>query len=141
MNNLRKRNRDDDDADEIPDEVVIDHGLRKKILNVILVLITGYNIFMAMQDNNSIFVSPPIFKLFDMLESDEYDDRIFLPAKQFQQDLWARIIAIDEFCIDSTRKSEESFWDTYRGREEDWYKEYRMSQATFNIFTHEQLIH
>ena len=135
MNNLRKRNRDDDDADEFHDEVVVDHGLRKKILNVIRILITGFNIFMTMQDNDSklpIIAPPSAFELSKIFQTDEYDSEIFLPAKQFQQDLWARIIAIDEFCIDPSRKSEQSFWDTYRGRESDWYKEYRMRQSTFN---------
>ena len=48
----------------------------------------------------------------------------------FQRDLWDGILATD---IYSTCKSEQPFWDTYRGCEEDCDKEYRMSQATFNI--------
>ena len=103
--------------------MVVDHGLRKKILNVICILITGFNIFMTMQDNDSklpIIAPPSAFELSKMFQTDEYDSEIFLPAKQFQQDLWARITAIDKFCIDPSRKSEQSFWDTYRGHESDW---------------------
>ena len=67
--------------------MVVDHGLRKKILNVICILITGFNIFMTMQDNDSklpIIAPPSAFELSKMFQTDEYDSEIFLPAKQFQ---------------------------------------------------------
>ena len=139
MLNVRKRNRDVNDAEEDPEEEIGNDGVndafRKKVVKVICAVIIILNVFLSIQRKDPIlptFMSPSIIDLSAMFQSDDYDDVIFLPAKKFQQDLWARIIAIDQFCVDPTRKSEQPFWDTYRGREEDWYKEYRMSQSTFH---------
>jgi hypothetical protein len=136
MNNGRKRNRDADDPAELEEEEVEDDGIRRKVVKVISAVVIIFKIFLAMQQRDSIqpiFMSPILADLVEMFQSEEYDDEIFIPAKKFQQDLWARIIAIEEYCVDPTRKSEQSFWDTYQGREEDWYKEYRMGQSTFNV--------
>lgn len=124
MNNWRKRNRDVDDPEEFEGEEIVNDGLQRKIITVICAVVIIFNIFLDMQQRDSalpIFIPPSILDLSEMFQID--GDEIFLPAKKFQQDLWARIIAIDEFCVDPTRKSEQSFWDTYRGCEEDWYKE------------------
>ena len=69
----------------------------------------------------------------DVFNEDGEEDIAFQRASKFQQDVWAQILAIDMFCVDSSRKSEQPFWDMYRGCNEDWYKEYRISQATFNV--------
>lgn len=151
MINNRKRNREADDAEVDPEEDVVNDvvddvvndvvndgvndAFRKKVVKVICAVIIIFNVFLSIQRRDPIlptFVSLSLIDLSAMFQSDEFDDEVFLPAKRFQQDMWARIVAIDQFCVDPTRKSEQPFWDTYRGREEDWYKESRMSQATFH---------
>ena len=141
MNNWRKRNRDaneNDGADEeelapavvgeIEDPAI---GFRKKLVIIIIGVINVMNIFMPTMNLGEVL--PPSFTFEEpYLNGDEKQNEIFQPAIRFQDNLWARIVGIDQFSVDPTRKSEQSFWDTYRGREEDWYKEYRMSQATFN---------
>ena len=129
-----------DDAQEDHEEEVVNDGVndafRKKVVRVVCAVIIIFNVFLSTQRRDLVlptFFSPSVIDLSAMFQSDDYDDEIFSPAKKFQQDLWARIIAIDQFCADPTRKSEQPFWDMYRGREEDRYKEYRMSQATFNM--------
>ena len=118
------------------DEVAVDHdGLRRRVFNIIAGVIIIMNLLMILQKKDPILhtlVAPSSFDLADAFLTDDFEDDCFLPAKKFMEQLWARIIAIDEFSVDPTRKSEQSFWDTYRGREDDWYKEYRMSQSTFN---------
>ena len=42
-------------------------------------------------------------------------------ARILEQSLWARIIALDQYSVDATRKSEQQFWDVYRGCEDVWY--------------------
>ena len=141
MNNGRKRNRDaneNDGADEeelapavvgeIEDPVI---GFRKKLVIIIIGVTNVMNILMSTMNLGGIL--PPSFTLEEpYLNGDDEQNEIFQPAIRFQDNLWARIVGIDQFSVDPTRKSEQPFWDTYRGREEDWYKEYRMSQATFN---------
>jgi hypothetical protein len=41
-------------------------------------------------------------------------------------------VICDDYSADPRFKSESCFWNTYRGVEADWYKEYRMSKSTFN---------
>ena len=53
-------------------------------------------------------------------------------ARILEQSLWARIIALDQYSVDATRKFEQQFWDVYRGCEDIWYKEYCMSKENFN---------
>ena len=57
----------------------------------------------------------------------------------FEESLWARIIALDQYSADATRKSKQPFWDVYRGYDETWYKEYRMSKETFNAIVRDSL--
>ena len=93
------------------------------------------NLLMILQKKDPILLTPTTPSSFDLADTfltDEFEDERFLPAKKIMEELWARSIAIDEFPVDPTRKSEQPFWDTYRGREDDWYKEYHMSQSTFN---------
>lgn len=133
MDDARLRNREGDD----PEEDAANVRLRKRVVSVICGIIIVMNLFVMSQKREPIlpeFLSPLIIDLAGTANSEDIgcDDAVFAAATKFQQNLWNRIIAIDLFCIDPTRKSEQSFWDTYRGRESDWYKEYRMSQSTFN---------
>lgn len=133
MDYARLGNREDDD----PEEAAANARLRKRVVSVICGIIIVMNLFVMSQKREPIlpeFLSPLIIDLAGTAncEDNGCDDAVFAAATKFQQNLWNRIIAIDLFCIDPTRKSEQSFWDTYRGRESDWYKEYRMSQSTFN---------
>ena len=133
MDDARLRNREGDD----PEEDAANVRLRKQVVSVICGIIIVMNLFVMSQKREPIlpeFLSPLIIDLAGTANSEDIgcDDAVFAAATKFQQNLWNRIIAIDLFCIDPTRKSEQSFWDTYRGRESDWYKEYRMSQSTFN---------
>jgi hypothetical protein len=132
MEHLRKRNRDELDADEIEAVADVNEPFRKKVIIAICAVMFTVILMVSIQAKDPalpIFESSPIIDPSVMFQNDEFDDETFLPAKLFQQDIWARIIAIDEFCVDPTRKSEQQFWDIYRGRESDWYKEYRMSQV------------
>jgi DDE superfamily endonuclease len=142
MNNGRKRHReaeenDDAEPEEVA-EVVEEHidvlavRFRKKLIAVIIGVISVMNMFMFSRNLGAVVPPSVIQQLPFLEENDEEHDEIFQPAIRFQNNLWARIVAIDEFSVDPTRRSEQPFWDTYRGREEDWYKEYRMSQRTFN---------
>ena len=139
MNSGRRRNREVDLPDEVHDggdhlqeNVEINDGFRKRVLRVICGVLVVMNVFMIFQKQGPILPLYASSLLIDAPEDEECEDGIFSTAKKFQQDVWTRIIAIDEYSIDPTRKSEHSFWDTYRGRESDWCKEYRMSQSTFH---------
>jgi hypothetical protein len=142
MNNGRKRHREAEEIDGAdPEEMaeVVDEEIdvlavrfRKKLISVIIRLIRVMRIFMFSRNLGAIVPSSVVQHCPFLEENDEEKDEIFQPAIRFQNNLWARIVAIDEFSVDPTRRSEQPFWDTYRGREEDWYKEYRMSQRTFN---------
>ena len=110
-------------------------GFRRRVCNITAGVIIIMNLLMILQKIDPILhslVAPSSFDLADAFLTDEFEDDCFLPAKKFMEQLWARVIAIDEFSVDPTRKSEQYFWDTYRGREDDWYEEYRMSQSNFN---------
>ena len=140
--NARKRNRDadfDNGGDEIPDEadhVDADNGFRKRLIGVIFGLITVMQLFICAKNGDPISYELMSSRGFDsagVFDEDGEEGMEYQHASKFQQDVWARILAIDMFCVDSSRKSEQPFWDMYRGCEEDWYKEYRMSQATFNV--------
>lgn len=142
MDNARKRHRQDEVIDDAnPEEVaevndeevdVLAVRLRRRIFAMIISLIIVMDIFMLSRNQGPI-VPQSVLQHFPFLEAnDEEQNENFQPAIRFQNDVWARIIAIDQFSVDPTRRSEQPFWDTYRGREEDWYKEYRMSQRTFN---------
>ena len=136
MEGGNKRNRGDDDDEPDDLDVQADNGLRRRLITVICGLVTVMHIFMGTKSIEPVHQScMPLMELDmrDICNEDGDVEEIFLPAMHFQRDLWARILATDMYCVDSTRKSEQPFWDTYRGCEEDWYKEYRMSQATFNI--------
>jgi hypothetical protein len=117
---------------ELPDVIPAGEAYRKRLIGVICGLIIVMNIVLFGHGIDSIQY------LFTEVISDtsegygELDDEDLVQARIFEESLWARIIAIDQFCTDPTRKSEQCFWDTYRGREEEWYKEYRMSRSTFN---------
>lgn len=135
---------DDDGVNNIVDDHLIDDNahvqLRRKIMSVICGLICVMNVFIVSRnlgaaEHSFLPVAMSDIDNFSIVETEE--DEIFLPAIKFQQDLWIRIIAMDQYCIDPTRKSEQGFWETYRGREEDWYKEYRMSTTTFNKIAHD----
>ena len=63
--------------------------------------------------------------------ADDFED-FKSSVRILEENLWARIIALDQYSADATRKSEQPFWDVYRGCDETWYKEYRMSKETFN---------
>lgn len=41
-------------------------------------------------------------------------------------------MAADEYSADPRYKSEQPFWDVYRGDNNTWYKEFRMKKETFN---------
>ena len=49
----------------------------------------------------------------------------------YDDDILNLIIA-DDYSADPRYKSEQMFWDVYRGDDDDWYKEYRMSKSTLN---------
>ena len=132
MDDARDRNLENHD----PEEAAANVGLRKRVISMICGIIIFMNLFMISQKREPIlqeFLTPFINDLAGTVNCDDTDcdDAVFAAAAKFQQNLWNRIIAIDLFCIDPTRKSEQLFWDTYRGRESDWYREYRMSQSTF----------
>ena len=138
----RKRNRDADvgaAGDGVPDEADyadVGNGFRKRLISVIVGIITVMQLFICAKNGDPIPYERTSFRGFDLrdaFDEDGEEEAIFQHASKFQQDMWARILAIDMFCVDSTRKSEQPFWDMYRGCEGDWYKEYRMSQATFNV--------
>ena len=138
----RKRNRDADfdvEGDEIPDEadhVEAGNKFRKRLIIVIFGLITVMQLFICAKNGDPIsceLMSSRGFDSRDVFDEDGEEGVEFQHASKFQQDVWARILAIDMFCVDSSRKSEQPFWEMYRGCEEDWYKEYRMSQPTFNV--------
>lgn len=137
MDNPRKRNREDEVDDPDNDEannVEAGNGLRKRLITIICGIVTVMQIFMNMKSEDPISTPSSVFDLRDsVLNEDGEEESAFVPAMKFQRDMWARILAIDMFCTDPTYKSEQPFWDTYRGCEADWYKEYRMSQSTFNI--------
>ena len=90
-----------DDAQEDQEEGVVNDGVndafRKKVVRVVCAVIIIFNVFLSIQRRDPVlptFFSPSVIDL-SAMQSDDYDDKIFLPAKTFQQDLWARIIAID----------------------------------------------
>ena len=136
VGNKRNRDAEDDDPDDLDEQA--DNGLRRRLISVICALLTVTHIFMGTKSIEPVHkCCAPLLEL-DMrgiCNEDGNVEAIFLPAMHFPRDLWARILATDMYCVDSTRKSEQPFWDTCRGRKEDWYKEYRMSQATFIIIT------
>ena len=126
---------DDVDVPEFEGVVVGQVGFRKRVYNIIAGVIIIMNLFMILLKKDPILLALTTSSSFDMADAfltEEFEDERFLPAKKFMEELWARIIAIDEFSVDPTRESEQPFWDTYRGREDDWYKEYCLSQYTFN---------
>ena len=140
--NARKRDREADvdvAGEEILDEAEYadaGNGFRKRLIGVIIGMITVMQLFISAKNGDPISYERTSSKRFDMRDvfnEDGEEDITFQRASKFQQDVWTQILAIDMFCIDSSRKSEQPFWDMYRGCNEDWYKEYRMSQATFNV--------
>ena len=125
--NKRYRGADVDKPDD--QDVQAENGLRRRLISVICGLLTVMHISMGTKSIEPVRqpYAPSIeFDMREICNEDGEVDEVSLPAIKLQRDLWARIIAIDMYCVDSTRKSEQPFWDTYRGCEEDWYKEYRM---------------
>ena len=118
------RNGEHDDPEAAANEAAANAELRKRFISVICGINIVMNLFVMSQKREPIlpeFLSPLIIDLAGTAncEDTSCDDAVFAAATKFQQNLWNRIIAIDLFCIDPTRKSEQSFWDTYRGRESD----------------------
>ena len=124
MDDARMRNGEHDDPEAAANEAAANAELRKRFISVICGINIVMNLFVMSQKREPIlpeFLSPLIIDLAGTAnyEDTSCDDAVFAAATKFQQNLWNRIIAIDLFCIDPTRKSEQSFWDTYRGRESD----------------------
>ena len=131
ISDLSEHDEDDDERADNPaiNNAIVDHAhvqLRRKIMSVICGLMCVMNIFIVSRNLGAAelkFLPVAMSKIDNFSILEIVDDEIFLPAIKFQQDLWLRIIAMDKYCVDPTCKSEQGFWDTYRGREEDWYKE------------------
>ena len=116
---------DDDNVPEFEEVVVGQDGFRKRVCNIIAGIIIIMNLLIILQKKDPILLTlttPSSLDLADTFLTDDFEDERFLPAKKFMEELWSRIIAVDEFSVDPTRKSEQPFWNTYRGREDDWYK-------------------
>ena len=138
----RKRNRDADivvAGDEVPDEAEnanVGNGFRKHLISVRIGMITVMQLFIYAIRGDTIPYECTAYSGSDSRDFFDEDGEVevaFQHASKFQQDMWPKVLAIDMFCIDSSRKSEQPFWDMYRGCREDWYKEYRMSQVAFNV--------
>ena len=108
---------DDDGVNNVVDDHLIDDNahvqLRRRIMSVICGLICVMNVFIVSRnlgaaEHSFLPVAMSDIENFSIVETEE--DEIFLPAIKFQQDLWIRIIAMDQYCVDPTRKSEQGFW-------------------------------
>jgi DDE superfamily endonuclease len=109
--------------------------MRKRLVRIVTsVIVLFFTLLQSRRENTGVPLfqrplSPLILQTF--LTSEDIDE--CAPAIQlFKESLWARIIALDQYAADPTRKSEQPFWDVYRGSDEFWHKEYRMSKETFN---------
>ena len=131
-NQNRRRNRD-----ELVDDLGAGEAARKRtrLLSLLSSVIVVFIILIDSRQRNPgvpLFqraISPQVRDIF----STSNDIEEYAAAVQvFQESLWARIIALDQYSTDATRKSEQPFWDVYNGPDEFWYKEYRMSRETFN---------
>ena len=128
---------DNQNRDELMDDLGAGEAARKRkhLLSLLSSVIVVFIILIDSRQKNPgvpLFqraISPQVREIF----STSNDIEEFAAAAQvFLESLWARIIALDQYSTDATRKSEQPFWDVYNGSEEFWYKEYRMSRETFN---------
>lgn len=128
---------DNQNRDELMDDLGAGEAARKRkrLLSLLSSVIAVFIVLIDSRQKNPgvpVFqraISPQVRDIF----STSNDIEEFAAAVQvFQESLWARIIALDQYSTDATRKSEQPFWDVYNGSEEFWYKEYRMSRETFN---------
>ena len=88
----------------------------KSLISVIIGMITVMQLFICAKRGDPIPYECTAYSeigLRDLFDEDGEVEVAFQHASKFQQDMWARILAIDMFCIDSSRKSEQPFWDIY----------------------------
>ena len=128
----RRRDRDELDDDFGASEAA---RKRKRLLGLLSSVIVIFIILIDSRQKNPgvpLFqraISPHVSRIFSTSNDME---EIEGAVKTFEESLWARIIALDQYSSDATRISEQPFWDVYNGPEEFCYKEYRMSRETFN---------
>ena len=131
-NQNRKRNRD-----ELMDDLGAGGGARKR-KRLLSLLSSAIVVFIILIDSRQRNPGVPLFQraispqVRDSFSTSNDVEEFAAAVQTFQGSLWARIIALDQYSTDATRKSEQPFWDVYNGPEEVWYKEYRMSRETFN---------
>ena len=104
--NKRYRGADVDEPDD--QDVQAENGLRRRLISVTCGLLTVMHICMGTKSIEPVRqpYAPSIeFDMREICNEDGEVDEIFLPAIKLQRDLWARIIAIDMYCVDSTRFS------------------------------------
>ena len=108
VGNKRNRDAEDDAPDDLDEQA--DNGLRRRLISVICGLLTVTHIFMGTKSIETVHkCCAPLLEL-DMrgiCNEDGDVEAIFLPVMHFPRDLWARILATDMYCVDSTRKSEQ----------------------------------
>lgn len=125
--NRQPMNPDDDDIEA--NEAL---RKRKRLLTIVTSIVLLFVVLLEARRNCS---SVPLYLKplsHDMITEISDTDDVDSAARILEQSLWARIIALDQYSADATRKSEQPFWDVYRGCDNVWYKEYRMSKETFN---------
>lgn len=105
---------------------------RKRLLSLITSVVVIIVILIDTRQQNP---GVPLYHKPSLLGKFSTSDDIVELASAVQllkENRWARIIALDQYSSDPTRKSEQPFWDVYSGSDDLWYKEYRMSRETFN---------
>ena len=122
IRDARKRNRDADfdvEGENFSDEadhVEAGNGFRKRLISVIFGLITVMQLFICAKKGDPISYELMSSRGFDSRDAFDEEGVEFQHASKFQQDVWARILVIDMFCVDSSQKSEQPFWEMYMRR-------------------------
>ena len=108
---------------------------RKRLLSLITSVVVIIVILIDTRQQNPgvpLYQKPYPISLLEKFSTSDDIVELASAVQLLKENLWARIIALDQYSSDPTRKSEQPFWDVYSGSDDLWYKEYRMSRETFN---------